>query len=214
MRLSGQVELINFEAPPGARDDVNAVINMDSDADAEYETNPGYIAAVPTGKADTSILSVYDIIPDEVRWLGTCTRRSGRHSIRSGAGLGTGGLPRYHLSATSTGTRVTAATSTGTVAASTLSRSAWSRSWACRPRPSSPRPSRGTTRARATISAPYTSRASARSRASPTTTSTATRRGSRWSSRSTWPSKPACPRRACAPSTATTSRARCGTAPS
>jgi len=36
---------------------------VDSDADAEYEIDPEYIAAAPVGAAES--LSVYDIIPDE-----------------------------------------------------------------------------------------------------------------------------------------------------
>ncbi|KAK7937561.1 uncharacterized protein PG986_014429 [Apiospora aurea] len=46
-----------------ASDDANAVAGIDSDADAEYETDPEYVAAVPAAAAEP--LSVYDVIPDE-----------------------------------------------------------------------------------------------------------------------------------------------------
>ena len=42
---------------------MNAVAGIGSDADAEYETDPEYVAAVPAAAAEP--LSVYDIIPDE-----------------------------------------------------------------------------------------------------------------------------------------------------
>ncbi|KAK6858989.1 hypothetical protein PG995_004842 [Apiospora arundinis] len=62
-RSSGQVEAIHFEAQADASDDANAVAGIDSDADAEYETDPEYVAAVPAAAVEP--LSVYDIIPDE-----------------------------------------------------------------------------------------------------------------------------------------------------
>lgn len=58
------VEAVDFEAQLNAND-ANAVEGVDSAADAEYETNPECIAAVPTGTVDISPLSVYGVIPDE-----------------------------------------------------------------------------------------------------------------------------------------------------
>jgi hypothetical protein len=62
-RSRRRVEAIHLEAQADASDDANAVAGIDSDADAEYETDPEYIAAVPAAAAEP--LSVYDVIPDE-----------------------------------------------------------------------------------------------------------------------------------------------------
>ncbi|KAK6858961.1 hypothetical protein PG995_004814 [Apiospora arundinis] len=60
---SSQVEAIHFEAQADASDHANTVAGIDSDADAEYETDPEYVAAVPAAAAEP--LSVYDVIPNE-----------------------------------------------------------------------------------------------------------------------------------------------------
>ena len=62
-RSSCLVEAINFEAQADASDDANAVAGIDSDADAEYETDAEYVVAVPAAAAEP--LSVYDVIPHE-----------------------------------------------------------------------------------------------------------------------------------------------------
>jgi hypothetical protein len=62
-RSRRRVEAIHFEAQADASDDANAVAGIDSDADAEYETDPEYIVVAPAVAAEP--LSVNDIIPDE-----------------------------------------------------------------------------------------------------------------------------------------------------
>ncbi|KAK7937440.1 uncharacterized protein PG986_014308 [Apiospora aurea] len=53
-----------MHVPHGQRvPDLNRIPTASDDANAEYETDPEYIAAAPVGAAES--LSVYDIIPDE-----------------------------------------------------------------------------------------------------------------------------------------------------